>query len=110
MSGLAPSSSPRRILLCGYYGEHNLGDDALLEVLNRQLPKGWQPVITANSASAVQKNRSEWNGGEQKVVENGTENHQTCTGGGAWRRKLAPRQHKFSKPCLLHYFDSSGTS
>jgi len=54
MSGLAPSSSPRRILLCGYYGEHNLGDDALLEVLNRQLPKGWQPVITANDASAVQ--------------------------------------------------------
>ncbi|MEJ6586203.1 MAG: polysaccharide pyruvyl transferase CsaB [Synechococcus sp. ChSW.bin.154] len=54
MSGLAPTSSPRRILLCGYYGEHNLGDDALLEVLNKQLPKGWQPVITANDASAVQ--------------------------------------------------------
>ena len=54
MSGLAPSSSPRRILLCGYYGEHNLGDDALLEVLNEQLPKGWQAMITAHDVSAVQ--------------------------------------------------------
>ena len=54
MSGLASSSSPRRILLCGYYGEHNLGDDALLEVLNKQLPEGWQPLITAHDAEAVQ--------------------------------------------------------
>ena len=54
MSGLASSSSPRRILLCGYYGEHNLGDDALLEVLNKQLPEGWQPLITAHDAGAVQ--------------------------------------------------------
>ena len=61
MSGLAPSSSPRRILLCGYYGEHNLGDDALLEVLNKQLPQGWQPLITAHDVSAV-----------QTIVPNGT--------------------------------------
>ena len=54
MSGLASSSSPRRILLCGYYGEHNLGDDALLEVLNKQLPQGWQPLITAHDSLAVQ--------------------------------------------------------
>ena len=54
MSGIAPSSSPRRILLCGYYGEHNLGDDALLEVLNKQLPTEWQPLITAYDAVAVQ--------------------------------------------------------
>ncbi len=54
MSGLASSSSPRRILLCGYYGEHNLGDDALLEVLNKQLPQGWQPLITAHDKAAVQ--------------------------------------------------------
>lgn len=53
MSGMAPSSSPRRILLCGYYGEHNLGDDALLEVLNKQLPKQWQPLITAYDEKAV---------------------------------------------------------
>jgi polysaccharide pyruvyl transferase WcaK-like protein len=29
-----------RALICGYYGEHNLGDDALLEVLLDQLPAG----------------------------------------------------------------------
>ena len=61
MSGLVPSSSAKRILLCGYYGEHNLGDDALLEVLNQQLPKGWQPLITAHDSSAV-----------QTIVPNGT--------------------------------------
>ena len=61
MSGPAPSSSPRGILLCGYYGEHNLGDDALLEVLNKQLPQGWQPWITAHDPSAV-----------QTIVPNGT--------------------------------------
>ena len=53
MSGIAPSSPPRRILLCGYYGEHNLGDDALLEVLSGQLPQGWQPWITGHDASAI---------------------------------------------------------
>ena len=53
MSGLASSSSPRRILLCGYYGEHNLGDDALLEVLSKQLPQGWHPLITAHDFDAV---------------------------------------------------------
>ena len=54
MTGLAPFLSPRRILLCGYYGENNLGDDALLEVLIKQLPQRWQPLITAHDASAVQ--------------------------------------------------------
>jgi polysaccharide pyruvyl transferase CsaB len=39
---------PRRPLLCGYYGEHNLGDDVLLEVLLCQLPPGCQPVVTAH--------------------------------------------------------------
>jgi polysaccharide pyruvyl transferase CsaB len=34
-------------LLCGYYGEHNLGDDALLEVLLSQLPPGSEPLVTA---------------------------------------------------------------
>ena len=28
-----PRSEPASLLLCGYYGEHNLGDDALLQVL-----------------------------------------------------------------------------
>ncbi|MEB3156710.1 MAG: polysaccharide pyruvyl transferase CsaB [Cyanobacteriota bacterium] len=34
-------------MLCGYYGEHNLGDDALLEVLLSRLPAGCKPVVTA---------------------------------------------------------------
>ena len=54
MSGLAPIQAPRRALLCGYYGEHNLGDDALLKVLSQQLPEGWKPVITARDSAAVQ--------------------------------------------------------
>lgn len=37
----------RRPLLCGYYGEHNLGDDALLEALLEQLPADCEPVVTA---------------------------------------------------------------
>ena len=49
---MAPSrihSVPARTrpLLVGYYGEHNLGDDALLEVLLRQLPAGCTPTVTA---------------------------------------------------------------
>ncbi|MEI7951733.1 MAG: polysaccharide pyruvyl transferase CsaB, partial [Synechococcaceae cyanobacterium ELA182] len=35
------------VLVCGYYGEHNLGDDALLEVLLAQLPPAVQPLVTA---------------------------------------------------------------
>lgn len=43
-----------RPLLCGYYGEHNLGDDALLEALIGQLPKQWQPLITAHDQGQVE--------------------------------------------------------
>lgn len=43
-----------RILICGYYGEHNLGDDALLSVLLNQLDDGWSPVITARDRQAVE--------------------------------------------------------
>ena len=42
-----------KVLLCGYYGEHNLGDDALLQVLVSQLPDAWHPVITARDHQAV---------------------------------------------------------
>ena len=42
-----------RVLLCGYYGEHNLGDDALLEVLLEQLPAGWSPLVTAHDQALV---------------------------------------------------------
>lgn len=41
------------MLLCGYYGEHNLGDDALLEVLLSQLPQGWIPLVTAHDQQQV---------------------------------------------------------
>ena len=44
---MARKGKLRRPLLCGYYGEHNLGDDALLEVLLSQLPEGCVPLVTA---------------------------------------------------------------
>ena len=48
-------AAERRVLLCGYYGEHNLGDDALLQVLLEQLPPGWRPLITAHDQPLVQR-------------------------------------------------------
>jgi len=42
-----------RLLLCGYYGEHNLGDDALLQVLVSQIPSHWALVVTARDPEAV---------------------------------------------------------
>jgi polysaccharide pyruvyl transferase CsaB len=44
-----------RALICGYYGEHNLGDDALLDVLLGQLPEGCLPVVTAHDQALVQE-------------------------------------------------------
>ena len=52
MKGLR-SGRKLRVLLCGYYGEHNLGDDALLQVLVSQIPANWDPVVTANDSAAV---------------------------------------------------------
>jgi polysaccharide pyruvyl transferase CsaB len=43
-----------RALICGYYGEHNLGDDALLAVLLSQLPRGCDPLVTAHDQRLVQ--------------------------------------------------------
>jgi polysaccharide pyruvyl transferase CsaB len=37
----------------GYYGEHNLGDDALLEVLLHQLPAHATPIVTARDQQLV---------------------------------------------------------
>lgn len=50
---LKRSDQGPRVLLCGYYGEHNLGDDALLEVLLGEIPPAWQPVVTAHDQRAV---------------------------------------------------------
>jgi polysaccharide pyruvyl transferase CsaB len=44
-----------RALICGYYGEHNLGDDALLQVLLAQLPGGCLPLVTAHDQRLVQE-------------------------------------------------------
>ena len=40
-------------LLCGYYGENNLGDDALLTVLLRELPSPSRHLVTAHDADAL---------------------------------------------------------
>jgi polysaccharide pyruvyl transferase CsaB len=50
-----PTGDPCRCrpLLVGYYGEHNLGDDALLEVLLSQLPPGCDPLVTARDGAQV---------------------------------------------------------
>jgi polysaccharide pyruvyl transferase CsaB len=37
----------------GYYGEHNLGDDALLQVLLDQLPVVSEPIVTARDQQLV---------------------------------------------------------
>jgi polysaccharide pyruvyl transferase CsaB len=55
---VADRGASARVLLCGYYGEHNLGDDALLQVLLAQLPPGWDPVVTARDEPEV---RRRWN-------------------------------------------------
>ena len=44
-----------RPLLCGYYGEHNIGDDALLQALLRALPAEAKPCITAADQQQVQQ-------------------------------------------------------
>ena len=41
------------VLLCGYYGEHNLGDDALLQVLVSTLPRTQKLLITAHDPAPV---------------------------------------------------------
>lgn len=43
------------VLLCGYYGEHNLGDDALLEALLAQLPAGTSALVTAFDQPEVER-------------------------------------------------------
>ena len=50
----APTAGIHRPLLCGYYGEHNLGDDALLKALLLQLPASWRPLVTAHDGPQVE--------------------------------------------------------
>jgi polysaccharide pyruvyl transferase CsaB len=45
----------RLALLCGYYGEHNIGDDALLAALLQQLPSGWTPLVTGFDQTELQQ-------------------------------------------------------
>ena len=52
--GVGATGAPD-VLLCGYYGEDNLGDDALLQVLLRELPEGLKPLITARDTSAIRR-------------------------------------------------------
>jgi polysaccharide pyruvyl transferase CsaB len=53
MANRGAPGSMARPLLVGYYGEHNLGDDALLEVLLSQLPAAAQPTVTARDQAEV---------------------------------------------------------
>jgi polysaccharide pyruvyl transferase CsaB len=52
---VAPAQKGVQPLLCGYYGEHNLGDDALLSALLAQLPEGCDPLVTAFDQGEVQQ-------------------------------------------------------
>ena len=45
----------RQLLLVGYYGEHNLGDDALLEVLLGHMPAGFTATVTAYDTDLVRQ-------------------------------------------------------
>ncbi|MEX1316637.1 MAG: polysaccharide pyruvyl transferase CsaB [Synechococcaceae cyanobacterium] len=50
-----PQPHPSHPLLVGYYGEHNLGDDALLQVLLAQLPAPCRPTVTARDQAEVRE-------------------------------------------------------
>lgn len=52
---MEPAQKGVHPLLCGYYGEHNLGDDALLAALLAQLPEGCEPIVTAFDQGEVQQ-------------------------------------------------------
>jgi polysaccharide pyruvyl transferase CsaB len=52
---MARKGKRRRPMICGYYGEHNLGDDALLDVVLGDLPDGCEPLVTAHDQPWVQE-------------------------------------------------------
>ena len=51
---MSRSAAKRKVLLCGYYGEHNIGDDALLQVLLDQMPANWEPEVTAYDQEQIE--------------------------------------------------------
>ena len=53
--GSAPTRVTTSVLLCGYYGEHNLGDDALLDALLAQLPPSVTPLVTAFDQAQISR-------------------------------------------------------
>ena len=88
-----------KVLLCGYYGEHNLGDDAYLQVLVSQLPVTWDPVITARdhqAAAALVPGACIVN---RRSLSETISASGKCTRAG-WRQ-LAAGRHQFQKPSLL---------
>ena len=50
-----PARLGSTVLLCGYYGEHNLGDDALLATLLVLLPPSCPVVVTAQDQQQVRE-------------------------------------------------------
>lgn len=54
-SGSAPTRVTTSVILCGYYGEHNLGDDALLAALLAQLPPSVTPLVTAFDQEQIRR-------------------------------------------------------
>ena len=50
-----PQKLCKKALLCGYYGEHNIGDDALLAALLQQLPSDWTPLVTAYDQAELEQ-------------------------------------------------------
>ena len=42
------NANPSSVLLCGYYGEGNLGDDLLLKILLEEIDNSFTLLITSN--------------------------------------------------------------
>nr|YP_002048830.1 hypothetical protein PCC_0170 [Paulinella chromatophora]ACB42620.1 hypothetical protein PCC_0170 [Paulinella chromatophora] len=42
-----------KVLICGYYGEGNIGDDAILEAILSRLPDNINPIVTAANQNYI---------------------------------------------------------